>query len=386
MSCDPEQDYFADGITEDLITALSHHRWFFVIARNSTFVYKGRAVDVKQVARDLGVHYILEGSVRRAGPRVRITGQLIEAETGSHLWAERFDRDLADVFDIQDEITERVVAAIEPEMLLVEGRRATRKGAGNLDAFDCCMRGMWHFHQLTAEDSRQALRWLRRAVELDPKHAQANIFLARALNSRVWYGWSEDSEKELAEAYSVAMQALALDPRDPYAHYVACLVSFLTRRHQDALAEAQRAIDLNPNFALGYVALGWSRIFLGHFEEAIDPLLRCLRLNPNDPQAGTFLGFVGLAQYHLGNYEEAVHYCTQGLRTRPNYMVLRTLLASLGQLGRREETAAVLAKMQQMKPVDAERYQQITMPYADPAHLAHYLDGLQKAGMQSTAP
>jgi adenylate cyclase len=182
MSGDAEQEYFADGITEDIITALSHHRWFFVIARNSTFVYKGRAVDVKQVARELGVRYVLEGSVRRASQRVRITAQLIEAKTGNHLWAERFDRDMADIFAIQGEITQSVVGAIEPEMLLIEGRRAFRKSAGNLDAFDCSMRAMWHFSQITAENHDQAVALLRRAIRLDPTLAQAHMVLARTLN------------------------------------------------------------------------------------------------------------------------------------------------------------------------------------------------------------
>src|SRR5262245_32069415 len=168
MSGDREQEYFADGVTEDIITALSHYRWFFVIARNSTFAYKGRALDVKQIARELGVRYVLEGSVRRAASRIRATAQLINAETGIHLWAERFDRELSDVFALQDEITQSVVAAIEPEMLLVEGSRATRKNAGNLDAFDHCMRGIWHFQQFARDENRRAEILLRQAIDLDP--------------------------------------------------------------------------------------------------------------------------------------------------------------------------------------------------------------------------
>ena len=382
MSGDPEQEYFADGITEDIITALSQNRWFFVIARNSTFTYKGRAVDVKQVARDFGVRYVLEGSVRKAGQRVRITGQLIEAESGNHLWAERFDRDLADVFSIQDEITERVVAAIEPEMLLVEGKRAARKSSANLDAFDSYMRGLWHFHQLTVEDSRQAVTWLRRAIDLDPRLAQAHAFLARTLNGGIWYGFSEDPERELAEACEAAHRAVTLDDRDPYCHYAQCLLSFLTRRYPQALAAAQRAIDLNPNFALGYFGLGWVRIYIGHFAEAIDPLLRCTRLNPNDPQLGMFMGIVALAHYHQHNYEEAAHYAERGLRGRRVYFVLRTYLATLGQLGRTEEARFILAEMQRMQPFYEKFHQMITNPYADPAHHAHLVEGLRKAGMQ----
>ena len=228
MSGDPEQEYFADGITEDITTALSHHRWFFVIARNSTFAYKGRHLDVKQVARDLGVRYLLEGSVRKAGPRVRITGQLIEAETGNHLWAERYDRDLADIFSVQDEITQSVVGAIEPEILLVEGTRASRKSSSSLDAFDCCMRAMWHFSQLDAANQNEAVTLARRAISLDPAHAQGHMVLARVLNSRIWLGWSIDFDADLEESYAAATRATSLDDRDPYTHYALAWTSLTT--------------------------------------------------------------------------------------------------------------------------------------------------------------
>ena len=380
MSGDPEQEYFADGITEDIITALSHHRWFFVIARNSSFVYRGRSVDVKQVARELGVRYVLEGSVRKAGNRVRATGQLIDAETGAHLWAERFDRDVADIFALQDEITQNVVAAIEPEMLLVEGRRAARNAAASPDAFDCYMRGIWHFHQLTPDDNRLAESWLRKAIALDPELAQAHMFLARALNNRVWWAWSGDIKRDVAEAYAAATRAAVLDDRDPYVHYILFWVSIARREHERALSEVQRAIDLSPNFALGYFALGLIRIYIGHFAEATDPLMRAIRLTPNDPQVSAFLGHLALAQYHLGNYEEAVHYAQQAVRKRKLPFVQRTLLASLGQLGRADEAKAVRAELEQVKPADAALYWELTTPYVDPAHRAHLVEGLRKAG------
>jgi adenylate cyclase len=380
MSGDPEQEYFADGITEDIITALSHHRWFFVIARNSTFAYKGKAADVKLVARELGVRYVLEGSVRKAGNRVRATGQLIDAESGAHLWAERYDRDLADIFALQDEITQNVVAAIEPEMLLVEGRRAARKTAANPDAFDCYMRGIWHFHQLTQEDNRLAENYLRRATALDPDLAQAHMFLARTLNNRVWWAWSQDIERDVADAYAAATRAAVLDDRDPYAHYTLFWVSIARREHERALSEVQRAIDLSPNFALGYFALGLIRIYIGHFAEAMDPLLRAIRLTPNDPQVSAFFGHLALAQYHLGNYEEAVHYAQRAVRSRKLPFVQRTLLASLGQLERVEEANAVRAELDQIKPANAGLYWELTTPYADPSHRAHLVEGLRKAG------
>lgn len=385
MSGDPEQDYFADGITEDIITALSHHRWFFVIARNSSFVYKGRAVDVKQVARELGVRYILEGSVRRAGQRVRITGQLIDAETGNHLWAERFDRDIIDIFAIQDEITQSVVGAIEPEMLLMEGKRAFRKSVGNLDAFDCCMRAMWHFSQLTPVDHEQALVLLRQAIGLDPNLPQAHMVLARTLNARIWYGWSSDLEHDVLETYAAAARSVAIDDRDPYSHYALCWGSLLRQMHDQALAEAQRSIDLNPNFALGFFSLGLVRIYIGHFDEALDPLLRSLRLNPNDPQAGSFMSFVALAHYHQEHYQQALHYAQLATRTRPSYFALRALIASLGQLDRSEEAQPLLGEFIALQPKEARRQFDVTTPYRDPKYREHLASGLYRAGLADFA-
>ncbi|QIG47583.1 hypothetical protein G5V57_07495 [Nordella sp. HKS 07] len=387
MSGDPEQEYFSDGIADDIITALSRYRWFFVIARNSTFAYKGRpGIDVKQVARELGVRYVLEGSMRRVDNRIRASAQLIEAETSNHIWAERFDRDLVDIFALQDEITQSVVAAIEPEMLMVEGRRAARKNpTANLDAYDCCMRGVWHFHQFVPDDNMQAEVWLRRSIDLDTNLAQSHMALARTLSARIWWGWSRGIDQDLSAAYAAATRAVALDDRDAYTHYSLFGVNMLARQHEQALAEAQRAIDLNPNFALGYYALGWIRVYIGRFAEAIDPLLRSLRLSPNDPLAGFQVGWLALAKYHQGNYEEAVCYAERALRGRRIPVVFRTLLASLGQLGRTEEAKIVLAEFGQFTFADAERYWKITSPYADPAHRAHLAEGLRKAGVSESS-
>jgi TolB-like protein/class 3 adenylate cyclase len=386
LSGEAEQEYFVDGITEDIITALSHYRWFFVIARNSTFAYKGRpGVEIRQVARELGVRYVLEGSVRKSGSRVRATAQLIDAESGNHLWAERFDRDLADIFVLQDEIAQSVVAAIEPEMLEFEGRRALRRSdTGNPGAFDCWMRGVWHFQQLSdPAEHRQAETWLRRALQLDPNLSQAHMSLSRVMTHRIWWGWSTDIEADLAEGLAAATRAVSLDDRDPYTHYALSLISKLNRLHEQSLAEAQRAIDINPNFALGYFALGWIRVHVGHFDEAVDSLLRCLRLSPNDAQAPTFLAVLALAHYHLGRYEEALRYAKQGLLRRPLPFALRTFVATLGQLGQLEEAAGTRARLEQFEAADPERFWSATSPYADPAHLAHLTEGLRKAGMKA---
>jgi TolB-like protein/class 3 adenylate cyclase/Tfp pilus assembly protein PilF len=383
MSDDREQEYFADGVTEDIITALSRYRWFFVIARNSTFAYKGRALDVKQIARELGVRYVLEGSVRKAGDRIRATAQLIEAETGNHIWAERFDRELTDIFAVQDEITQSVVAAIEPELQATEGKRAVRKSvSANLDSFDCCMRGVWHFNQFTREDQQLAEAWLRKSIQLDGKFSQAHMVLARLLCTRIFWGWSENIDQDLAEGSRAAATSSVLDELDPYCHYVLFLYRVINRRHQEALAEAQRSLDLTPNFALGYFALGWIRIYLGNFAEALDPILRSNRLNPNDPQSGAHLAIAGLSHYHRHDYEMALRYAQLGTRRRRHPMVLRTLLASLGQLGRIDEAQEVLREIEESGTVGQTRYWDITNPYVDTEHYDHLREGWMKAGLR----
>jgi adenylate cyclase len=381
MSGDIEQEYFADGLSEDIITALSRYRWFFVIARNSSFAYKGRAVDIKQVARELGVRYVLEGSVRKAGSRLRATGQLIDADTGVHLWAERYDRDMADIFAIQDEITESVVGAIEPEILMGEGRRAAHKQTANLDAYDCCMRGIWHHYQLTAEHIAEAISWQRRAIALDPSFARAHMALARALMSFCTFGYSDDITRDVAELELAAARTIALDDRDPYSHYAVFMGHLAAGRLQPALAAAQRIIDLSPNFAFGHFALGWVRLYLGHFEQALDPLFRALRLSPNDPLAFFFNSKLSLVHYHLGNLEEALHFAERALAVRRMHVALTVLVACLGKLGRAAEAGPLVAELQDRSPPDPEGYWRFVHPYADPAHREQLMDGLRRAGM-----
>jgi adenylate cyclase len=382
MSGDPEQEFFADGLTEDIITALSQFRWFFVIARNSSFAYKNRAVDVKQIARELGVRYVLEGSVRKAGTRVRVSAQLIDAETSAHLCAERYDRDLADIFAIQDELTQHVVAAIEPEILMGESRRVLQVRTGSLDAYECHMRGMWYLNQQdTAAHFAESIDWHRRAIALDPGFSRAHMALARSLYACCLNGYSGDIERDRQELVAAAERAVALDDRDPYAHYALCLAHFLSQRQTAALAEAQRAIDLNPNFAIAHNALGWARIFVGHFAEAMGPLHTALRLSPHDPLAYLFLNRIALAHYHLGNYEEAVHFSERAAALRRQHFVLLVLLASYGQLARRDEAMALLPEVVAGAPADPEHYWQIVAPYADSAHRTQLFEGLAKAGL-----
>lgn len=382
MSGDPEQDYFADGLTEDIITALSLYRWFFVIARNSSFAYKGRAVDVKQIGHDLGVRYIVEGSVRRSGSRVRITGQLIEAETGIHLWAQRYDRELADIFAIQDEITQHVVAAIEPEILIGENRRALLRGTDNLDAYECHMRGtLLHNAQDSAAHFNEAIEWQRRAIALDPDFGRAHMMLARSLYARCYFGFSDDIDRDSTEMQAEAARAVVLEDHDPYCHYVMCLANFAAQRPDAAIAEAQQAIDLNPNFALAHMALGWARIYIGHFTEALEPLHTALRLSPHDPLTYLFFSRIALAHYHLGNYEEALHHAERALLLRRTYFNLVVLIACLGQLGRIEEARKLFPEVIANAPSDVPRYWRFFTAYADPADHAHFNDGLVKAGL-----
>jgi TolB-like protein len=383
MSDEPEQEYFADGLVEDITTELSRFRDLFVIARNSSFQYKGCAVDVRQVGRELGVRYVLEGSVRRSGNRIRVSTQLVSAETGGHLWAEKYDHDRAELFALQDAITGRVVSAIQPEILIGEGRRAARKAPANLDAFECCMRGIWHFYHFTLEDNRLAESWLRRSIELDPTLGRAHVRLARLLAGRCWSGASKDIDHELQESEALTERALILDNRDPECYFVLSILALMGRRFERARAAAQEAIDLNQNFPLGYFALGEIRIFIGQFAEALDPIAHCLRLSPTEPLAAVFLSLIALAHYHLRNYDEAIYHCEQGLKRHRPYVVLRTLLAALGQTGRIREARAVLSEMDCVKPANFERYWELTCPYAELSHEAHFIEGLQKAGYKA---
>ena len=339
----------------------------------------GRAVDVGQIGRELGVRYVLEGSVRRSRDRVRVAAQLIDAENGGHLWAEKYTHDRGDIFALQDAITQSVVGAMLPQILAGEGRRAARKSPTDLDALDCCMRGMWHAYQGTPLDNRQAENWLRRSIELDPTLARGHSILARVLAARCWYGNSDDIERDLSAARVAAERAVTLDERDAAAHYAVSIIELMLHTHERALRAARRAIDVNPNYAQGYFALGETRLFMGQFTEALDPLMHCLRLSPYDPSASVFLSLIALAKYHLCNFTEAAEYCERALQKRRTYVVLRSWAATLGQLGRTEEAWAVLAEMEQLKRANAERHWKLTCPYADPAHEVHLLEGLRKA-------
>ena len=296
MSGDPEQEYFSDGITEDIVTALSRLHWFFVIARNSTFAYKGQSMDVRQVGRDLGVRYLLEGSVRKSGQRLRITSQLLDAMTGNHIWSERYDRELTDIFALQDEITASVAAAIEPKLLAAEAIRSQKRSADDLDAWDLVMRALTHYWRMTAADSKIAIEMLRRAVQRYPNYGPAHSMLAFVLLVSSHVGWMPEGHDH-TYATSLAYRAAELDDEDPWAHLALGYLAFTARQTDDAVRECRRAVDLNPNFATAYGYLGWALVFDGQSDEAIAHFQRALRMSPHDPLKAFFCSGTGVAHY-----------------------------------------------------------------------------------------
>ena len=299
MSGDPEQEYFADGISEDIITGLSKLRWFFVIARNSSFTYKGKAVDVKRVARELGVRYVLEGSVRKGGNRVRITAQLIDAATNNHIWADRYDGDLTDIFALQDEITAKVVAAIEPKLLEAEGIRSQNRSPDDLGAWDMLIQANSLFWRLTKAESQAAVAILRQVVERYPTYAPAHSMLAFMLLVSRQVGWIV-MEPQVKEPAALAARAAELDDSDPWAHLALGYVAFTRRRTDEAVEEFQRALDLNPNFAAAHGYLGFALALDGRSDQAIDHIEQAIRMSPHDPQNAIFNVALAAAHYLAG--------------------------------------------------------------------------------------
>jgi TolB-like protein/Tfp pilus assembly protein PilF len=380
MSGDPEQEYFADGMVEEIITALSRIRWFFVIARNSTFTYKGRAVDVKQVGRELGVRYVLEGSVRKSGNRIRVTAQLVEAATGNHVWAERYDRDLADIFAVQDEITERVVAAIEPELYAAEQVRSQSKPPDSLDAWECVIRALSCIGQGTRDENTEAEALCRRAIAIAPGYGRAHSLLAWALLRRLdWYG---DIKTIGPEASAEARMALGLDERDPWAHLVHGVVLFRMRHQGEAERAFRRALDLNPNFALAHARLANQLAIQGMHQEAVDSAEHALRLSPRDRPVGTYAS-QAMANVHLaaGRYSECVTWARNVIENSPEWLPGHSVLTAA--LGLAEDlTAAAEARdtLLRLRPNYSLTWQIQNSPLT--GELADRMrEGLRKAGV-----
>ena len=383
MSNDPDQEFFADGIAEDVITALSRYPSLFVIARNSCFTYKGRAVDVKAVGRELGVRYVLEGSLRKSGNRIRVTAQLVEAATGNHLWAERYDRDLADIFAVQDEITEAVTIAIAPAIAEAEQQRAARGPPGSLDAWGAYQRGLWHLGKVNADDNARAEAFFQQAIDLDSNFAGGYSGLASALLIGSIGFQSQSVSDAQNSAESLARCAVALDNTDAEAR--SCLSWALWRRGDRAgsLAEAERALATTPNLASAHGRRGAALIQSGRPQEGLIALHTCIRLDPRDPLLVLRLNQVAMAHYYSGEYEAAVEAAERAIRAYPDFPnVIRVLAAALGQLGRIEEAKDALEKAVAVAPGALDTYVRNRAPWRRPEDHAHMLEGLRKAGWE----
>jgi adenylate cyclase len=352
MSDDRDQEYFADGMVEEIITALSRMRWLFVIARNSSFTYKGRAVDVKQVGRELGVRYVLEGSVRKAGNRMRITGQLIDATTGAHLWADRFDGKLEDVFDLQDQVTASVVGALGPKLEQAEMERAKRKPTESLDAYDLFLRGMAGFHQFTQQGNAEALKFFYKAIELDQNFAPALGMAARCYAQRTGFGWVTDRAWETAEAARLARLAAELGKDDAVALSMAGFALVIVVGDlEDGADFIQRALSLNPNLAWSWMFGGWAKLLLGEPEAAVERLAHAMRLSPQDPQMFGMEAATGFAHFLAGRPEEALSWAERAIREQPNFFMASCVAAaSAASMGRLADASRNMARLRQLNP------------------------------------
>ena len=350
LSGDPEQGYLADGIAEDILTGLSRLRWLFVIARNSSFTYKGRHVDVRQVGRELGVRYVLEGSVRKGGNRIRVTGQLIEATTGNHLWAERYDRALDDVFAIQDEITGSVIGCIQPHVYAAEHDRLKRKPPQRLDAWESFVRGMFLYSQHSDTSTKEALGMLDRAIGLDPGYAQAHALRAVCLAWRAFQGW-EDRETAFAEAGAGADRAVACDPGEPWAYLAHGFVAIAKWRDAEAVGAFRRAIDANPNFAYAHGLLGAAHAFGGRPDQAIECIDRGVRLSPRDIFGDEYQLYYAFAHFQAGRYAEAAAAAQLAIQQRPGHPVPYIMAAaSHGLAGDIEKARSAITQLTSLAP------------------------------------
>ncbi|MBR0826356.1 winged helix-turn-helix domain-containing protein [Bradyrhizobium manausense] len=381
MSDDPEQEYFCDGISEDILTALSKVRWFLVIARNSSFTYKGRAIHIRQIADELGVGYVVEGSVRKAGDRVRITAQLNDAATGSHIWAEHYDRELGDVFAVQDEITNAIVAAIEPQIYAAENFRARRKQPASLDAWDLLMRALSHYWRITRQDHQVAQVLLERAIAIDPNYGQALSLMAASHMFGVHLGWSERATA-VPIAERAALAAVRSDHEDPWAHTALGSVYFSTRRLDDALSEFEQALALNPNFSLaqGYYALALS--YAGRSGESYEAAQRAIRLSPRDPSLAIYYGIAGYARFTERNYVEAIALAREAIRHRGDLTgAYRVLAVSAGMSGNRPLAETALSELRRTQPNISLAWIATQLPWNRDADREHYLEGFRRAGL-----
>jgi TolB-like protein/class 3 adenylate cyclase len=382
LSGDPEQEYFADGVVEEIVTALSCIRWLFVIARNSTFTYKGQVTDVKQVGRELGVRYVLEGSVRKADNRVRITGQLIDVTSGAHIWAHRFDGTLDDIFELQDQVASGVVAAIEPKLVWSEIKRAIRKPTESLDAYDLYLRALAQFNSWTLKGSREAIDLLRKALALDPAYAAAFGLFA---SCRVFQqARSAASDEEVAEGVRFARRAIEMGWEDPAALQMGGWGIFnLAGERASGLSAIERALALNPNSAHAWNIAGWAHGFCNRPAPAIEAIHKAIRLSPVDPHRWSFDGGLALAQLVAGRYEQTIEWANRALDAQPRATaVIGYKAVACGHLDRVEEGHASIKRLRELRPgFTVTRAKGALGKFAAPEVLAIFLEGYRKAGL-----
>jgi adenylate cyclase len=382
MSGDPDQEYFSDGITEDMITELSRFRSLSVVARNSSFRYKGKSPNVQDIGRDLSVRYVLEGSVRKASERVRITAQLIDATTDSHVWADRYDGGLADIFELQDEITASVVGAIHPGIFKAEIDRVKRKLPDNLDAYDLYLRGWWNYFQLTKDGLSEARDLLSRSIELHDGFAAAHTALAFAHFYEFARFWTDNPQQSLTEAVQAAQRAISLDANDAESHSVLSISLVFGRQYDLAFAEADRAVEINPNLAMAYCARSFAGAFGGRPEDGVTDALKAIRLSPQDPFRFAFLNLLTVSQYTSRNYEGAADAATKLTGIAPQHPFgYFNLAAACGQLGRSQEAQHALQEGMRLHPDFSEEFIGALWPYRDAADLERFVEGLHKAGL-----
>jgi TolB-like protein/cytochrome c-type biogenesis protein CcmH/NrfG len=382
LSGEPEQEYFSEGISEDIITALSKLRWFYVIARNSSFVYKGKAVHLKQIAEELGVDYVVEGSVRKDGDHIRITAQLNDVTTGSHLWAERYDRNLADVFAVQDEITQAVVAAIQPQLYAAEDFHARRKTPDNMDAWDLVMRALQHYWRVTRQDNLVAQALLEKAVAVDPGYGQALSLLAACHTFAAHMGW-EEMPNAVPVAERAALAAIRADSEDAWAHYALASVYLFEKRFDDSIAEFELALRLNPNFLPARGVYGVALSYRGRWDDGDRAAREALRFSPRDPFAAIYCGVAAYCQYVGRNYEEAIRLAREALRQRSDFVgAHRVLTAAAAMAGQSDLAKAALQSLRLAQPNISLAWLESQMPFERDSDRKHYLKGFRLAGLK----
>ena len=383
FSGDPEQEFFADGITEDIISLLAGWRAFPVIARNSTFTFKGQTVDVKKVGQELGARYVVEGSVRKSGHRVRVTAQLIQTDTGHHITAERYDRDLTDLFELQDEIVRTIAGAIEPELLKFERDRVAELPQHNEDAYAYYQHGMWHHYRQNKSDNIEAQAYFRQALATEPQYPQATAALSIALTSSGMLGWADSANASFEEAYVLAQQAVTLDQRYPIAHFALGLVCMWTRRAERAIAAFEEAIKLNPSFAAAHVLLGQMYLYRGQPDQAIGLAEKGIRLSPNDPRLYIWLPALAGAHYRLGHYQQAIEAGRRSWTLKRNWPAgLTYVVAGLAQLDRLEEAQTALADLRALDANFSFVRTTLQALYTEQDGIDHIIEGLRKAGFE----